>query len=555
MQDNDSIQVIDNCFFLPLSSGDVALGFGARIAEWRRQTQEFRAAPNENADDSFLDANWPLSQFVTPTIPIALYAHTSENQMAGFLEACLRFRDSVVIRKLAILPMFVGQRLLMQARSTRAKVDTIKSIFELVTADARDMKAQVIVIPRMQGIETNPPYSGQYSLGTTNRNVWEMCWAEMCIQLSKEFPFISFKTPFSESFIKVLPADTHLVGAWLRHVLLPTRQTLRGQADFCRLHHPSLWRISIFNTPTREDLAQAPNRLRTLSPVEVDILISWQRNPDAPPHRALELDAETGCPRAMFGALLFQVPEHTHRLHIAAFRHLDKVPFECTRREVVNWIAVLQGTDAQGAQLANSIVELDLPGGNLTTQQIFDIARGRREQPVQLPPGAIDQDIAAAFESDEDDENNAGPTAPPSPALTELQSNDDDEDDTKSQQNQVAVNQTQLAANQNQLAADLMARITQNQIAANQNQVVANSPFSPRVLIDPSSLLSPVALDEPVDDNFTLEDLAFYGQAPSQMVQVSKKTSRKPNVKQQASIESQINATRSVINSWQTSAK
>jgi hypothetical protein len=441
--------------------------------------------------------------------------------MAGFVEASMRFRDSVVVRKLAILPLFVGgQHLPMQARSPKAKVETIKSIFEKVTSDARDMKAQVVIIPRMQGIETNPPYSGQYSLGSANRNVWEMCWAEMCIQLSTEFPFISFKTPFSESFIKVMPTNTHLVGAWLRHVLLPTRQTLRGQADFCRLHHPSLWRISIFSAPTREDLVRAPTRMRTLSPVEVDILISWQRNPDAPPHRALELDPETRCPRAMFGALLFQVAEHTHRLHIAAFRHLDKVPFECTRREVVNWMAVLQGTDAEEAKLSNSIVELDLAGNMSTTQQIFDVQRGEREQKV--PANSLDQDIDAAFESD-DENNNAGPIAPPSPAPTELWSNDDDDND--------------------------------NNTTGEQNQVATNSPFSPRLLIDPESLLSPVTL-EPVDDNFILNDLAFYGQAPSQTVQISKKKSRKPNakkpnVKKQASIESQINATRGVINSWQ----
>jgi hypothetical protein len=179
----------------------------------------------------------------------------------------------------------------------------------------------------------------------------------LCTEISVEFPYLSFETPFTSSFIYVRPGQSNLVPNWVHHCLLPTRNSRQGRIDFCKMHHYSLWRT--LNDP---DVTEKP-----LLPHEVDILINWQKKSVV--HEALLIDEATQCPGSIFGKTLVQIPERVHRLQVVAYRHLQRVPPHLLRSEITDWATYNQEPiDYTNIDYYNT----ELKGSELTVQQQYD---------------------------------------------------------------------------------------------------------------------------------------------------------------------------------------
>ena len=263
--------------------------------------------------------------------------------------------------------------------SNEKRSHVLSKLTRKFTRDCRDMQVHFVVLPRAKTISSVSPFGARYSIFTPDRASWERCWGDMCMQISVEFPYLSFETPFTSSFIFVKPENVKDVPVWVRHCLLPTRITRRGRLDFCRMHHHSLWRI--------EDSSLPSNRKpRTLEPHEVDILIRWQK--DGVVHDALDINPETNCPRSIFGEVLSQIAEHTNRLQVVAYRHLQRVPPHLLRSEIADW------PDSLGAVARHMPQDMkDVAGNTLTAQQQYDQQARRHAEKPSFNPFDVFSDV------------------------------------------------------------------------------------------------------------------------------------------------------------------
>ena len=272
------------------------------------------------------------------------------------MEAKLHYRDYAILREMVLFPH----------SSQDQRSDVISQLTDKFVGDCRDLQVHFVVIPRAKNRHSSPN-GAKYSIFSSDCMQWERFWGDMCMRISVEFPYLCFETPYTSSFIHVKPTNIQDVPVWVRHCLLPTRITRRGRLDFCRAHHYSLWRI-------QDPFAPISIKPRTLAPHEVDILIRWQK--DQTIHDALEINPATNCPRSMFGGVLSQIAEHTHRLQVVAYRHLQRVPPHLLRSEIADWAESLGDISRQMPYNMNAVV-----GNALTPQQQYDHqARINKEQ-------------------------------------------------------------------------------------------------------------------------------------------------------------------------------
>jgi len=360
------VEVIDNCFFGPLSLTSVKTAFGERLQRWNRLTKLYQLVNNID----YLALNWPADRFASAEIPVAVYGVTGTCAgidipcMHGFLETKLHFRDYAILCQLVTFPI--------ETIALRSQVVT--RLMQQFRNDCRDMEVEFIVIPRAKKTTSSTNVGGKYNLMHVDLpSTWEIHWGDLCENLSVEFPYMSFETPFTSSFIHVRsPEQLPLVRNWVHYCLLPTRHSRKGRIDFCRMHHYSLWRT-----------INARNQKTPLLPHEVDILINWQKKSIV--HNALVIDAVTECPASVFGKPLVQIADHIHRLQIVAYRHLQRVPPHLLRAEITDWFDAVK-EDIEYKE------EEDLAGPGLTTQQDYDRVRRERraalleeETPVEIP--------------------------------------------------------------------------------------------------------------------------------------------------------------------------
>ncbi len=264
------------------------------------------------------------------------------------MESKIRYRDYAILRQLVVF----NQHELAHRSHVLASL-----IFKFVQ-DCRDLKVRFVVIPRAKGPES--PNGAQYNIFGADRTMWEYHWGDICSEISQEFPYMSFETPYTSTFIQVKPGQHTKVRNWISHSLLPAKITMKQRLDFARMHHYSLWRVR-----------EAKNISRILAPKEVDILVKWQRR--GIEDEALQIDSESKCPTTIFGIKLEQIPEHVHRLQVVAYRHVQHVPPHLLRVEISEW--------------ENSLHELGFldkvshsVGRNLTKQQSWDLDRRDIEQ-------------------------------------------------------------------------------------------------------------------------------------------------------------------------------
>jgi len=300
------IESIDNCFFRPLTTSDVELGYAQRITSWRAITTQYRSDDIENA----LQNTWPLSSFVNAEIPIAIYVAQNkrdiEHPLRGFLEAKIHARDYAIVRQLVVFANII-QAIIPQ--------ESIEVVTDLLTKqfvqDCKDMQVNLIVLPRALNSSANK-LGARYNFFTRNRKLLLTQWVHICMQLALEYPYLHLETPHNSVFMHVqTPNDPETMQELLANVLLPD-PSMQGSFSWYRVTHVSLWHVI--------DTGQ----LRKLQPHEVDIIVQWQRKVEQ--HAALEMDEKSNIPIRLFGNTIRVESEEVSQLQVVAYRHIYRVP-------------------------------------------------------------------------------------------------------------------------------------------------------------------------------------------------------------------------------------
>lgn len=279
------VQIIDNFSLGVMTQAQVTRAFRLRLDDAHARTAPFRgAAPSAQ----HLHPNWPAVLFTNPHIPIGLYFVPDDGGgIVGFLEAKLLYRDYCIVRECILLDG-ANRHTLLQ------KEACVRDIFAQLTRDcAETQKCQRIIVPRAKSQWS--PNGANLNFGPLfledGRSAWAPFYVEIVRQIATTYRFLHLETPFHSLFIEVKPERMADVPRWFQACIDPFPL---NRIDRLRVHHPSLWRV---NDAPRGRAAH----WRGLRPLEVDALITWQRQAGQHVRQLpLELDQDE-LPRRVLG--------------------------------------------------------------------------------------------------------------------------------------------------------------------------------------------------------------------------------------------------------------
>lgn len=365
MVDSVAVNVIDNCYLWPMSNMDVEVAFAERIIEIQERTRAYRTHYAQE-DDTTLPLTWPLSVFSNPEEPRALYvAHDTTqpdeepSSFLGFLEAKMHARDYAKIVSCVVLG----------APSDSVNIDVTKKMFDALVEDCVSMDIPTITIPRnWSDYTTNEQYtSARYNFSTTDSEQRRAHVAAICIALCRNYPYLVFKTPFKIQYIVVTPQSAQFIDKYITLFLNgPRHRTF----DVYRAYNVSMWRLEDANS----------NQQQVLTPLEVDIVVGWQRKQIA--HQALELEPVSNRPLRLFGKTIILAPEDPDRLVVVGARRRIDIPPEAARAENHLWIDAIteMSRPPYAEEKVAYVSQIDTDDSNMRTRRL----NARREQNDQV---------------------------------------------------------------------------------------------------------------------------------------------------------------------------
>lgn len=321
------IGVIDNCYLKPLTQKQVIEAFGARIDQWRQATGMFRAISDSEhkTRNTMLPTSWPMSSFINPLQPRLLYGvlDSDEKDVSNSFQGLLE--TTAQRRQISKILQYVSLR---RGRSVTEQLEITKQLFERYAQDCVDLDITCVLIPRAANnytpneIELGGRYNVDAPEQVAKEKVTRLHWLTICLELSVQFAFFHFKTPYRSQCIQITPQNAQYLGEFLDLFLDPPRN--KESVEYHRTYPLSLW--------STQDPFHA-KKFHFLTPVETDLITDWQRNLSI--HAALQM--RNDIPVAIYGKKIVLQPESVARLSIACYQDRRDIPLEVQSIEDYLW--------------------------------------------------------------------------------------------------------------------------------------------------------------------------------------------------------------------------
>jgi hypothetical protein len=272
------LKIIDNFSLGRMSWSQVQRAYGANLRDARERARDYRRAANQ-IDNRKLEHDWPRKHFINPQLPIGFYyVPYGEDDIVGFLETKVHFRDYAIVRECVMLNA-------NRTHGPALNLDATHVMFRGFVQDCNQQQVNMIILPR--ALCQRSPQGAQYNFGALQMDgqpTWPAHYLAICQELIRHYRFLHFETPFTSRFVEIETAHQDELETWFYACLDPFPL---NRVDRLRVHHYSLWRLD-------------GERLKEY---EVDILIEWQRSNNQFRTLPLEFDSHD-VPIRIFGQSL-----------------------------------------------------------------------------------------------------------------------------------------------------------------------------------------------------------------------------------------------------------